>query len=341
MASAAWARTTVAVSMAMLCAAGINAQPAPPAAAGQAAVVDLAPVVVSGVQPGPGMWKVTARDGHVLWILGTVSPLPAKLDWRADEVEAVVASADEVLGPPGWTLDADVGFFKGLTLLPSAMKAAHDPQGRRLEEILPAATYTRWLALKQRYLGRDRGVEKDRPLVAATRLYTEALKSVGLGRGSPVSAVLDKAYKARGLKPVVTRVVIRVDDPRQALKEARASPLQDVQCLERTLDVVEHQLPLLVERANAWSMGDTEALQRLALQSQYDACVGAIAESPFGRRRGLAAVDRQAADKWQQVARAALARNRTTFAVVPVHSLVAPEGYLARLQQAGYEVQAP
>ncbi|MEG2805636.1 TraB/GumN family protein [Stenotrophomonas sp.] len=343
MASVARAGAVGVAMMAMLWAAGGHARPVAPMPVPGAppAVVDLAPVVVSGVQPGPGMWQVTAADGHALWILGTVSPLPADLDWRADEVEAVIARADEVLGPPGWTLDADVGFFKGLTLLPSAMKAAHDPQGRRLEEILPAAEYARWLTLKQRYLGRDRGVEKDRPLVAGTRLYAAALKSVGLGRSSPVSAMLAKAYKARGLTPVITRMVIRVDDPRQALKEARGSTLQDVQCFERTLDVVEQQLPLLVERANAWSVGDVDALQRLALQSQYDACVGAIADSDFGRRRGLQAVDQQAADKWLQQARAALARNPTTFAVVPVHLLVQPGGYLARLEQAGYVVQAP
>lgn len=339
MASAARAGTAWVAAMAMAMAlAGAPAGHAQPAAP---TVVDLAPVVVSGVQPGPGMWKVTGADGHVLWILGTVSPLPARLDWRADEVQAVIAEADAVLGPPGWTLDADVGFFKRLTLLPSAMKAAHDPQGRRLQDILPPAEYARWLPLKQRYLGRDRGVEKDRPLVAATRLYAEALKSVGLGRASPVSAVLDKAYKARGLKPVVTKVVIRIDDPRQALKEVRGSTLQDVQCFERTLDVVEHQLPLLVERANAWSMGDIEALQRLALQSQYDACVGAIADSEIGRRRGLVAVDQQAADKWLQLARAALVAHPRTFAVVPVQALVQPGGYLARLEQAGYQVQAP
>lgn len=340
MASAARAGKGVAWTTVLLCAIGAQAH-ATPAQEAPPAVIDLAPVVVSGVQPGPGLWKVTGNDGHTLWILGSVSPLPAKLDWRADEVQAVIASAGEVLGPPGWTLDADVGFFKGLTLLPIAMKAAHDPQGRRLDEILPAPVYARWLPLKQRYLGRDRGVEKDRPLVAATRLYAKALDTVGLGRGTPMSAVLDKAYKARGLTPVVTRVVIKIDDPRQALKEVRGSTLQDLQCFERTLDVVEHQLPLLVERANAWAMGDIQALQRLAVQSQYDACVDAVAATDFGRRRGLAGVEQQAADKWLRMARAALAKNATTFAVVPVHALVQPGGYLARLQQAGYVVEAP
>jgi uncharacterized protein YbaP (TraB family) len=304
-------------------------------------VVDLAPVVVSGVQPGPGMWRVTGADGHTLWILGTVSPLPAKLDWHADEVKAVIASADAVLGSPGWTLDADVGFFRGLTLLPSAMKAAHDPQGRRLDQILPPELYARWAPMKQRYLGRDRGVEKDRPLVAATRLYGAALKAVGLAPRSGVGELLEKAYKARGLKPVETRLVIKVADPRAALKEVRGSTLPDVDCLQRTLDVVEHQLPVLVDRANAWAVGDIEALQQLALKNQYDACVGAIASSELGRRRGLTDLEARSADKWLAAARDALARHPVTFSTAPVHALVAPSGYLERLRQAGYTIQAP
>jgi uncharacterized protein YbaP (TraB family) len=332
------ARIAAAALMAWLACAGNpegRAQAAPPE------VVDLAPVVVSGVQPGPGMWRVNAPDGHTLWILGTVSPLPARLEWRADDVRAVIASADAVLGAPGWTLDADVGFFSRLTLLPSAMKAQHDPQGRRLQEVLPAEVYARWKPLKARYLGRGDGVEKDRPLVAATRLYVAALDEVGLSPRSGVGKLLEKAYKARGLTPVVTRVEIKVDDPRAALKELRASPLQDVACLQRTLDVVEHQLPLLVERANAWAVGDTGALQQLALKSQYDACIGAIADSDAARRRGMVNLDERAAGKWLGAARAALAAHAVTFATVPVHTLVEPGGYLDRLRQHGYVVQSP
>lgn len=320
---------------------GVQAQGVPAVQPPTDGVVDLAPVVVSGVQPGPGMWKVTAANGHVLWILGTVSPLPAKLEWRADEVRAVIAEADQVLTAPGWKVDADVGFFGKLALVPSAMKAAHDPQGRRLEEILPAPLYARWLPLKQQYLGRDRGVEKDRPLVAAMRLYAKALDSVGLGRGTAVTKVLEKAYKEHGLTPVPTQVVVKVDDPRQALKDIRRSTLSDEACFARTLDMVEQQLPRLVERANAWSMGDIDALQRLAVDSQYDACAGAIAGSDFGRQRGLGNMQARAAEQWMQTAGAALARNRTTFAVVPVQVLLAPGGYLQRLERAGHQVEQP
>ncbi|MET0807933.1 MAG: TraB/GumN family protein, partial [Pseudoxanthomonas sp.] len=264
-----------------------------------------------------------------------------KLEWRADEVQAVIGSAQEVLGSPGWGLDADVGFFGRLTLVPSALKAARDPDGRTLREVLPPDLYARWAQLKQRHIGRDGGIEKDRPLVAATQLYAAALKDVGLGRSSPVSKVVEKAAKAHGLKPVLTRVEIKIADPRQALKEVRGTALQDLECFRRTLDVVEHGLPLLAERANAWSVGDVEALQRLAVEGQYAACVDAVANSAFGRRRGLSDVDAQAQRKWLGIASDALGRNAVTFATVPVSSLVSPGGYLEQLRARGFEVKAP
>lgn len=331
------------IAAVLICLAGIGAASAAPVPVVPAKpdVIDLAPVLVSGVQPGPGLWKVTAPNGNALWILGTVSPLPAKLEWRADEVQAVIASAQEVLGPPGWTVEPDIGFFKGLTLLPAAMKAARDPHGRTLREVLPPDLYARWAVLKRRYLGRDAGVEKDRPLVASARLYGEALEEVGLSGRSLVTKVIEKAAKARGLKPVPTRVGLRIDNPRQALKEVRATALDDVTCFQRTLDVVEHQLPVLAARANAWSQGDVEALSRLSVQSQYVACVDAVVGSTFGKRRGLADLDIQARQKWLVAARGSLQRNAVTFASVPVSALVIPGGYLDLLREAGYAVESP
>ena len=46
----------------------------------------LEPVLVTGEQPGPGLWKVSKGD-HVLWILGAQYPLPKKMLWRGREVE--------------------------------------------------------------------------------------------------------------------------------------------------------------------------------------------------------------------------------------------------------------
>lgn len=71
-------------------------------------IKDLETLVVTGVQPGPGLWRVS-HEGNVLWILGTVSPLPAKMKWESAEVEAVIADSQQVLLPPSVTMTADVG----------------------------------------------------------------------------------------------------------------------------------------------------------------------------------------------------------------------------------------
>ena len=68
-------------------------EPSPPAARTDAApVVDMEAVVVTGVQPGPGMWRAR-RGGHTLYILGTQSPLPRGMSWDADEARDVLGQA--------------------------------------------------------------------------------------------------------------------------------------------------------------------------------------------------------------------------------------------------------
>jgi hypothetical protein len=62
-----------------------------PASSASSRVADLPMVVVSGVQPGPGLWKVSKGD-HVMWVLGTLSPLPRDMQWQAQEVEQVIAA---------------------------------------------------------------------------------------------------------------------------------------------------------------------------------------------------------------------------------------------------------
>src|SRR6185312_1379732 len=80
----------------LMASAPLRAAPPPPSSTN---VADLPAVLVTGVQPGPGMWRVS-RDGHELWILGTLSPLPRGMTWQSREVESVIASAQEILLPP-------------------------------------------------------------------------------------------------------------------------------------------------------------------------------------------------------------------------------------------------
>ena len=303
-------------------------------------VRDLAPVVVTGVQPGPGMWKVHGPDGHVLWILGTVSPLPGSLEWKSDEVEAVIARAGVVLGPPSLQVNADVGFFSGMALLPAAMRARRNPGDARLEDILSAEQYARWAGLKDRYLGWEWGIERWRPMFAAEKLFHAALDKHGMER-DVVEAVVTRAARdaGRDVTPVVLKLTI--DEPRELLRDMSRSDLDDVACLDRTMAAIERRMPVLAARANAWATGDTGALAQLPVADAESDCLMALFDSAFVQRQDVGDIPQRVEDTWLAAAEDALAEHDTGFAVLSMDQLLAEDGYLSALAARGYRVEAP
>lgn len=311
-----------------------------PARPASAAVVELETMVVRGSQPGPGLWKVS-RGEHVLWILGTVAPLPAGIAWQSGEVEATIAQSQQVLQPPGLTFDADVGLFGKLMLAPSAFKAMKNEDGAELRDVLPAETYAQWLRLKARYLGRDRGIERKRPMLAAGELYEAAVRKSGLARKPLVWPVVERAAKRAGIAPTSTTLEFKIEDPKAAIRQFRAGGMDDVACLRTVMAAVEHDLPSMVARANAWAVGDVDALQAMPRQDPRRACTQALSASGFARERGYGDLDARMRQHWLEIAGRALQANRSTFAVLPVSDLLGGSGYLARLQALGYVVEAP
>ena len=312
------------------------------AAADDDGIVDIDAVVVSGVQPGPGLWKVHHGD-HVLYILGTVAPLPKGMEWRSGEVASVLRETGVAFSPPGVAIGSDIGMLRGLMLLPSAMKATNNPDGRTLDEILPADLHARWSVLKTRYIGRDRGIEKKRPLIAAFRLYDKAVERSGLRNAGIVGPVVEAALKARKMKIVSTTLSIPVEDPRGAIADFRKEALkpEDLDCFRRTLDLVERELPRMVERANAWAAGDIETLRAMPYESQYRACLSAWVDTETARRLGMGDIDARIRAHWMELVEPALREHRVAFAVLPISELLRPDGYLAQFEAKGYVVEAP
>ena len=74
------------------------------------AAVTLAPMVVTGVQPGPALWKVS-KHGHVMWVLGITSPLPKGMRWDSSKLERLIASSQLVLRPPSMEIGVKAGFW--------------------------------------------------------------------------------------------------------------------------------------------------------------------------------------------------------------------------------------
>ncbi|MEO8808765.1 MAG: TraB/GumN family protein [Rhodanobacter sp.] len=321
--------------------APIHAQSAvspPPAPRGP--VADLAAVVVSGVQPGPGLWKVS-RSGHVLWVLGTLSPLPQGMQWRSQQLQQVLGSSAELLLQPKLTFKADVGFLGKLFLLPSAYSARKNEDGATLQQILPPPVYARWQLLKQKYIGSDRGVERWRPLFAAQELYRKALKANGLSRTGGVPATVDALARQLQVKQVPTSYQVVIAHPRDALKAFRQSAPRDITCFIRMLDNVQYDMPQITARANAWATGDIPGLRALPDSEWRDACVTALADAGFARTLGLDDLPAKLQAVWVKAALTALRDNPQTLAILPMHELLQPDGYLAALKADGYLVESP
>ena len=315
-----------------------QAEDAQESAAAEAAEPAIEEVVVSGEQPGPELWKVSKGD-HVLWILGTLTPLPEKMTWRSRHVEQVIASSQEVITTT--SVEADIGFFRGLTLLPSVIGARKSPEGATLQEILPADLYARWLTLKTRYIGRDAGIEKLRPIFAAQELYSKALKKSHLTYSGDVWQVVKKIAKQNDVKITTPQILVEIDKPRAAIKEFKKSSLDDLECFAKTLERLETDLEAMRSRANAWAVGDLDALRKLPAPDQRGACWNAIMNSEVVQQRGYQNMPERIASTWMQSAEAALANNRSTFAMLSIGELLRPDGYIARLQAKGYVVDAP
>ena len=328
------------LALAFAPAAFAQSAPAVPAS-GSTPIHDEAPVLVHGVQPGPGLWKVE-KDGHVMWVLGTQSPLPRRMQWHSADVESALAVSQEILYAPTRGVSVDTGgFFKSLVLVPKLFGARRNPDGKTLRDVLPPALYARWLPLRERYLGRGRGAERMRPLFAAEELWSAALDDNDLAASGVLAPVVARAVKAHGIRETRPKQMLKITDPKAVLAEMEHAQLDDTQCMRATVQRLEAGTARLQARANAWATGDIAALRALPDTDQNQACAEAAMQSPALRKRGGADIDAQLERTWLDAAEKALASNASTFALLPIGNLLSDEGYLSKLAAQGYEVTAP
>lgn len=295
-------------------------------------------VIVSGEQPGPPLWKVTNGD-HVLFILGSLTPSPKNITWRSREVESVVARAKQIIAPQ--SVSTNIGFFRGMWLLPAVMRARKNPDGAELKDLLTPDLYARWQALKTRYIGNDRGIESWRPMLAGFELYQKTLAKSGLTRENLVWPEVRKLAKKHDVPIVDPDIKLDIHDPRGLIRDFTEMPREaDLACFEATIDRLETDLEPMKQRAAAWAVGDVETLQRLQSPKQELTCLDAITSVPRLQDEYNKARERAYAE-WNAIVDRALAQNDVTLAIVPITDLFRPTGRLSQLKARGYVVEAP
>jgi predicted NUDIX family NTP pyrophosphohydrolase len=315
------------------------APPEPAPAADAAAEPAPATVVVEGRRPGPGVWKVSKGD-HVMWVFGVYSPLPQKMEWDSSRVERLVAKSQEVLTLPGARME--VGFFRGLTLLPTAIGIDKNPDGATLRDVLPPNVYARWQVLKGKYIGDNDGIERRRPIFVADTLLGAGIGKSGLTQNTGVGELIEKTAKREKVKITSTTLSMEVDDPRGLMKEFKKSQVDDVACFTKTLDRLEGDIDAMRVRANAWANGNIAEISSLDYAERDKACNDAIFNSQFAKKSpAFQHLPERIRANWVKVAEKSLADNTATFALLPMKDLIGPASYLADLQAKGYTVESP
>jgi hypothetical protein len=303
----------------------------------------LETVLVSGAVPGPSLWRVFA-NGHELYVLGTITPLPSNMQWAASEVEGILARTDEVIAPGGAVARVGVGdAFKISLLARSAFAALKIPDRKTLSDVLPPPVFRQWQAMKAKYLPDTPGVERSRPMFASQDLYYAAIDSSGMTRADVVWERVAALAEAKQIPIVRTQVSFPLKLDRRKYKAGIAalaeSRVDDNDCFAHTLATLEPDLEVMQAGAMAWATGDWESLLALrhgdvepACKKNYDQLMG------FQQRPELQV---EADDMWLAAATSALKRNDVTFAVVPIAKLMGPQGALERLRAGGFEIDAP
>jgi hypothetical protein len=196
----------------------------------------------------------------------------------------------------------------------------------------------------------------------------EAWKGI---RFTPVDDVVRKLARKHKVRihtlPTVERN-IRVEKPRSIVKAARNLDLAEGECVGRNLARMEKRdaaglQAYDVATTNAWATGDLEAFRQKSAPDpdlQREDCETAAyddmmkrdtAEVPgeISRALGLfkqledlqAQAGAEAERNWLEAVEAALAKNDSTFAVLPMNLMSNQWVYLGKLKAKGYVVEAP
>lgn len=287
-------------------------------------------IVVSGMQPGPGLWKVF--KGHrVLWILGEVSPYPRKTQWNPSEFRRLLRHSQELI------ID-----FSGYWPLDRSERAQYEkaeklPEGKSLKNLISPELFAR--AETTGKLFGSPPLEPLHAFAATNRLVTSAMKKMEL-RGFSARFAADDLGKQRQVK---ITYYAAPEPPFEARLKTWQDPANAV-CLDKVINAIGDGGNGVKRLANAWSVGDVEALRQLVPAYSFSRDgfrSGACAAAMRGGEQQAREYDAIRIQGWVAEAERALANNKSTMAVILMSEIFAPDGYLAALRAKGYTIVEP
>jgi uncharacterized protein YbaP (TraB family) len=309
-------------------------------AGAEAASAPIEEVVVTGEQPGPGLWKVTHGGTNVVWVLGTVGSVPKDVKWRSRQVEEVIAHAQVVIFGESVS-PANIGLFRGLLLLRSVMKLRYNPDQAVLKDLIPPEQYERWLVLRKKHFDDDKDYDRVRPMFIALQLSGAAARESGLSAEGNLGRIVATTAKEHDVPIREAEVKMEIADPKKAIRDFAGTPREkDLECFNQTLDHLDSDLDKSKARARAWAVGDIDAFRQLPAPVAQKVCLEALTSAP-GLRAEFTKLKDDMNDAWLWEVQKAVELHAVTLAVTSLDDVLSPTGRLARLRERGYTVEAP
>jgi hypothetical protein len=323
-------RRSLAALTAALALCWLGPSTAQPAADGAPTTIEE--ITVIGRYPGPPLWRVSSGD-HVLWIFGDLTPVPKGLTWDPRNAQRIVDRADAVIGPMRIRAPT-YNPIKIFRTLRAARRLSRNPDGSTLADVLPPDLYARYDALRRRHMPDDKRNEQLRPALAVLRLHGAALDDVELTLDTGVMKAIERLMKRSDAEEAQAKVETEAATVLEELEKVTREA--ELNCFATVLTTLETDLDGMKERAQAWAIGDVDALRRFDYPDAQGDCLQMLFSSS-----GLKDLGDELFAKWLSEAEHALATHDTTFSVLPMRELVAADGLLAQLAARGFVVTAP
>jgi uncharacterized protein YbaP (TraB family) len=276
-------------------------------------------LVVTGRLPGPAWWRVKKGDA-VVYVLGSPSLAPERMQWDRGVFETRLKGANEVILP-----------YRGLRVkvkgAPGAMIAyMRLKSSTPFEETLPPDLRARFVAVREKIGQPPKRYGTKNPLAAGVMLAGDYREASDLTDSDPTKLIRYLAQQA-GVK-----VEQRTYDVGPLLRGmVKTSHAGGMACLEEVLAEAEAGSASTRAAAKAWADGDVRGA--LSAERSYERC---LAAAP-----GAIAFDSRAkADQAEAIAKA-LEKPGHSIALVQLRPLLSQGGVLDRLRSRGFEIKTP
>ena len=296
--------------------------------------------IVQVDQYGPAIWGIS-KGNHVLWIVGSVSPIQKDLKWNSTNVTELMKTARVFIA------DKRSAYLeKKLPILRSIQvdwlehhQWRENPHGAVLSNILPNSIYEQWLQLWKKYGHGRNPPDRLTPFYASEMLYKRFRDHYGLRERYVDHALIRIARhdRLRIKHPIVNWDVNHFE--KTFLRTRKMFEGVDFSCFRATLGRVAHDYPKIYYRAKAWAIGDLSQIEYLKPTSRHSCYWNSTYRAAYTKEYGgqILRFKHRLVDYYERI----IQKYPVAVTVLPINILLSSKGFIYLFRKLGYVITDP